>query len=787
MNRLVLPALRLFAALVLFAGPGPSLSAQLAEADPIAVPVQAGTEFYVAFPPNEDLRGGSPAHWLGLLATAPTATQVYVDVPTADGRTSRRTYDVFPGKITEIPLTDRTLLQPRVSEQSASSAVHVTSRAPIALYAVNAIYQSYGTWAVPPVDTWGKSAMALTLPNTDGERTSQIMIVAAYDSTSLVIRPSVRTYKQDPGRDITVYLNHGQTFLVQARPGAGADLSGSEIVEASRPIGVIAGHVRSAVGSTQTSAWASHLGAMLLPEIALGSEYCTVPSRSDRSDLYRMVGVVEGTQVTVTHHPPSGPVEVRQITLNRGDVMDVSEINGHPILGPVRWSATGPFELAQLRMSGEYGDPRNAPRMIPVTPTDRFTSLAATVAPESLGGYTIGSHTMSVVVALPLGGTLDAALRAVTLDGVTLDALRGTGEGIQLFGNGRFVSIRLPVASGGHTLRSNPDYPFTATIMGGADAISRSFYGWSVASVAQGALDHDPPFVVPNSIVVGADQIVSATISDDRAPAYFSGLWSIRSLDPVHWELIGGFTPGAPEQTVTLRFRPLADPSGPLDVELVDRDGNRDTVRLHEGICVRTASLAPGLDTLFITVPANELPAARSVPVFGNVCGDPSQIRDASVVGGNGLLYVIVAPSGPIVSIPAYGVDSVRVGTASAIPQGTYTMTLRVDIDNAVQWLPVVLKVDQASGVDVPAGADGVRVTPNPTPGLATLHLPDPLRADATVRVLDPLGREVANLDGAALAGRSTLTLDLDGPSGRYLLVVTEGGVVRRTTVHVVR
>lgn len=787
MNRLLPLSLRLLALLLLLvAGSVPQLSAQSGiEAN--VTPAPAGTEFYVAFPPNEDLRGGSPARWLGLLATAPTATQVYVDVPTADGGTSRRTYDVFPGKVTEIPLADRTLLQPRISEEASSSSVHVTSRAPIALYAVNGIYQSYGTWAVPPVDTWGKSAMTLSLPNADGDRTSQIMVVAAYDSTSLVIRPSVRTYRQDPGRDITVYLNRGQTFLVQARPGAGGDLSGSEIVEASHPISVIAGHVRTPVGSTATTAWASHLGAMLLPETSLGSEYTTIPFKGDRSDLYRVVGVVDGAQITVTHYPPSAQPETRKITVNRGDVVDVDNVNGHAITGPIHWKATGPFELAQFRTSGEYLDPQNAPRMIPITPTDRFTMLAATVAPETVGSDEMDGHTLSVVIALPLGGTLDGALRAVTLNGTTLDALRSTGNGIQLFGSGRFASIRLPVAAGGYTLRSTPDYPFTATMIGGTDVIARSFYGWSVSSVPQGEIDRDAPFVVNNSITVSPTHTVSATISDDRSPAYFSGLWSVQVVDPTRWQMINAFTPGAPEQTATLEFRPLADPSGPLDIALADRDGNRDTVRLSEGVCMSTASLAPGVGTLKIYVPVNELPKTVAVPVHANTCGDLAQMQGVALAGGNGSLYMMANMSAPTVTIPAYGTDSIWISTSSTIAQGVYTTTLRVNIDGVVQSLPVELTVDAASGVESPVVAGNLTVTPNPTSGLATLHLSAPLQGDATVRILDPLGRTMASLSGPELAGRSLLAFDLNGASGRYLLVVSDAGGTRTIPVHVVR
>ena len=95
-----------------------------------AVPGVPGTEYYVAFPQNDDSRAG--AHrFMGLLISSEVSTVGTVDIPGV----GPKSFSVQPGQTITVPV-DRAL-ELRISEDFPSkNAVHVTSRAPISVTAL---------------------------------------------------------------------------------------------------------------------------------------------------------------------------------------------------------------------------------------------------------------------------------------------------------------------------------------------------------------------------------------------------------------------------------------------------------------------------------------------------------------------------------------------------------------------------------------------------------------------------------------------------------------------------
>lgn len=765
-------------------------------AEPIAGGA-VGTEYYVGFLPNDD---AARSKFTGLLVTSQVSTRVDVAVPNESGGMSVKSYDVFPGQITSIPITQSVV--PQISEEVSQMAVHVTSRAPVSVVAVNARYQSDGAYPVLPVSFWGRKYLVGTLPNAVGAMSSQMLIVASEDSTWLTVRPSVRTYRQDAGREINVLLNRGQTFLIQANPGNPgiADLSGSEVVSWSRPVGIVAGHMRTSItadGSVPETIWSSHMAAMLTPDSAWGTDYFTSPLRNDREDRYRLIASANNTSVSANYYPPEGGEVHETFLINRGDVLDITAINGRAIRGPVHWKATGPLSLVQLRLSGSYSDQVEAPAMIPAVASEVFSNLSVFAAPGDIGGdpFPVGSFRLSIVVTAPANATAESVLSALILDGRPLNTLQ-LAPIVLRYGSENAWSVMLPINAGGHLLVGGNGYKFSGTVAGNNGGPARDAYASSIPYwIPQAEIDQIPPFLVNVWRDQAQTNVVNARISDNRAPAYFSGVWSVKVVNSPGWELFGGFTAPNPDDDGTVRFRAVADPSGPLFAEIRDRDGNSAIIRVSNEICLRTATVDENAIT--ITAPSNELPRTRRVVVSANPCGDSANVEGVTLGVGNANPYLLTefaGASAPFV-ISSHGADSLDVTVKAGTPEGTWQTTVLLKIDGVTFTIPVVIVVGKASSVPVVAGYDrgdlSAEVFPNPFALSTTLVFDRPLSGASHAVIYNGLGAAVRNFPHDELAGRHSLVwtgTDGDGrelPSGVYMVAVTDGAsrLVRQITL----
>jgi trimeric autotransporter adhesin len=97
-----------------------------------------------------------------------------------------------------------------------------------------------------------------------------------------------------------------------------------------------------------------------------------------------------------------------------------------------------------------------------------------------------------------------------------------------------------------------------------------------------------------------------------------------------------------------------------------------------------------------------------------------------------------------------------------------------------------VVYINTPAGVNTVANAAGeLQVYPNPSNGAFTIVLPGTGTNDATVTVMDMLGRcvETRNIDGASQRSG----LDFDVPSGSYIVKVSQGGNNYRAQVVVIK
>jgi hypothetical protein len=622
------------------------------------------------------------------------------------------------------------------------------------------------------------------------------VIVAAYDSTRVTIRPNAQTYRASAGQEVTKWMKKGETYLMLAFPGeiGVADLSASEITS-TRPVAVISGHVRTsfkADNSINQFDYATHQAIMLLPDASWGKSYLSVPFRPS-GDRFRLMPATSGTVVTITHYPPGGGAEEKfELSLDRGEYYDIASINGHPFTGPVQWTANNPFMLTQLRTSGAYGDPKDSPAMIALTALDQMTSRSTFSAPEEIR-FVNFTHTLTLVARGPGNvNTTDPSnpLRSIRLDGRPVYEIAPELL-TQKIGTKGFYQVTLTIPSGGHTIVSDPTAPFTGVIHGENGSIARDAYisplpFWMPEMPA----DVTPPYLVTSEVPVKG--IVSATVSD-RTDSYFSGVYDIRVAATSPGWRREGISPLSPDIDARADFRAIADPSGPLDVELIDRDGNVATVRLHETVCFKTA--VADHESVRIEANLGSGVFAENVVLTTNQCGEQASVRSIGLGNGTAASRLDLASdrgTGAFV-LPSGESFTVTLTAKRGTPAGLYTTTLRVAVDDSTIVIPVELVVGTSSVPADPVTSEITGFYPNPFTSSTTFRLMHPLDHDASVTISDHLGRVVRILGDQELSGRSEITWNGDDasgralPSGLYLVTVDRQGARSARAVTLVR
>jgi len=220
------------------------------------------------------------------------------------------------------------------SEQVQDKGILLVSEKPVNVYALNRDANSADVAVIYPVESLGNEYFAVCYEphihenngNYGNGRNSEFLIVAAADSTHVLIIPSKTTDKLvNAGDTIEVMLNKGEVYQVQSMnrnnlPGQG-DLTGSYVL-ASKPVAFYSGSLATTIPATSNvSAW-DHLYEQIPPVYSWGREYYTVPLKSREQDLYRVMAAEDSTVVYIDGLPP--------FMLNRGTFKEFILHNNQP-------------------------------------------------------------------------------------------------------------------------------------------------------------------------------------------------------------------------------------------------------------------------------------------------------------------------------------------------------------------------------------------------------------------------------------------------------------------------
>jgi len=573
---------RLFGTCVVLCLVGASLLGQILDTLPPNRPSRAeGTHFWVGYMENEITIQPSGLRLRLLVATA-YPNRVTIRYP--DGSEKNFTLRAYE----TLPLLLPDTLEVRQSERPLPRAVEIESELPISVFAMSSQFTTSDSYTVLPVELWGTEYVVVSLPNdTYGDglgspvdpadiRQSEFMIIAGDDGTVVEFQPPVPTEGgRAAGQWHTITLRRGECFLVKSYPsqqGTG-DLSGT-IIRASKPIGVLSGHVRASVpvGLPPTLDSKDHLVEMLLPNALLGSSYLTVPfatgGRLPIGDYLRAVAIYPNTRISIYTERE----DLVRTLARPGDTLTLAGVNS-----PSWWYADKPFALVQLMTTGTVANSiMFDPAMVIATPIGRYVSRSVFQAPANLTDATFSRqfdrHWLNVICD-------EKARLALKLDGNSVATAIAPELATQKFRSSGMFWAQIPISPGVHVLEADSGF-FTGVLygMGYTDSYAHivgvaSFVGRDTVVPALSVRD-SCGWLIGSARDQGGSGLAYVVVDPDSTENYD---FRVRSLQ---------------DSAITFYAR-LVDPSNDATIAIIARDNAGNGVRYRYRYVAPKVDFAP--------------------------------------------------------------------------------------------------------------------------------------------------------------------------------------------------
>lgn len=239
----------------------------------------------------------------------------------------------------ECPVAPAVLADAAIQGSGHGAAFHIVSDTPISAYDIlpyggASSYLPSATLLLPAT-TWGTNYIALA-PRNGGSGQLWTSIVAREDGTTVDVAPRKALPGSDSlpsapvGQVMRYTLSAGEAIQwIDLERGKDFDPSGS-VFESNKPIGLWAGNTALNVDSaTSPNGGSSDSAHQQLPPIqSLGSAYVgpsiatRLPNDEPESVPYRLLGVVDGTELTWDPAPPSAA----PLTLDKGQIAEFQTI-----------------------------------------------------------------------------------------------------------------------------------------------------------------------------------------------------------------------------------------------------------------------------------------------------------------------------------------------------------------------------------------------------------------------------------------------------------------------------
>lgn len=382
-----------------------------------------GRHFFVGFMQNE-IANDPNGLIQQIYITSTREAEIIVSIPDVGDQT----YNIREDSVLLINVPEE--LESNLSETVEQKTVEITSDVPITVYCFSSQSTTSDSYAAIPVSHWGNEYVVTTFPNDQyaieqpvtpldsiyllEPRTGEFLIMAGYDNTRIEFKPAAITrYGKQYDRYTTIILHEGESYLVQsvkAQMGQG-DLTGSHI-RSDKPIGVLSGHVRTAVphGLRRPFDSKDHLIEMLPPAESWGKDFITVPfDVCPFGDYFRVVTLESGTVIDI--EKPSGP---EQLKFTNGKYVEIV------LNEPAVWKSNKPIQVSQMMMHTGLASDNYFydPCLVIVPPVEQYVSriLFQTPGNSVYNPYQFDYHYISIIAD-------EESLESLALDGRAVDEI----------------------------------------------------------------------------------------------------------------------------------------------------------------------------------------------------------------------------------------------------------------------------------------------------------------------------------------------------------------------------
>jgi len=282
-----------------------------------------------------------------------------------------------------------------VSGTTIGNSFHITTDVPVVAYEMNPYGGGdaavTGASLLLPVSSWDTNYIASTASPQSLAGAPSINIVASQNGTQVTLLPKVAVTggggipSGAANTPIKINLNQGQ----QAQIEQSGDLVGS-VISSNYPVGVMAGN--SCMNTPASVAYCDHGEQMLPPVRALGSEYVGVMYRSRTGEpaIWRVVGAVDGTQLTFSPSIPAGSgYSAAPTSINQGAMAEFSTATPFVVQSQ---DAQHPFMLFEymsgsqwtaMKNTGGYGDPDFSVQVPPEQYLSHYVIMTDPTYPET--------------------------------------------------------------------------------------------------------------------------------------------------------------------------------------------------------------------------------------------------------------------------------------------------------------------------------------------------------------------------------------------------------------------
>ncbi|MEW6127269.1 MAG: PKD domain-containing protein, partial [Acidobacteriota bacterium] len=431
-----------------------------------------GTDFWIAIPEN---------------AVGAVSPQIFIAAENATSGTLTlseigfsQNFTVAANGVTQITLPNTAPLY--VSEQIENKAIHITTQAPVSVYAFSPAQFTTDGYLALPTATLGTNYLTLGYKNVGGLNGSLFAIAATVNQTQVTITPAATVGTHAVGTPYTITLNQGQTYQLKLSALSTGDLSGTRIT-ATQPIAVFSGHTGANIPTNIQ--FANHIVEQMPPLAAWGNEFFSQPlATRTGGDTFRFLAAENNTRVYINGNYAT--------TLNSG------QLHEQIINGAARIFADKPILVAQYSNSYTFDLVINSdPSMTLLIPATHWLKR------YTFKGQQLGSNTTTNYVNLVVP---TSAVGQIILDGSPIASANFTA-----IGNTGYSGATITVSQPAHSLVAPVE--FGATVYGFAqtDAYSHPA-GMCVASVISTVTVELQP--ASESLAVNTQTCVIATVRD---------------------------------------------------------------------------------------------------------------------------------------------------------------------------------------------------------------------------------------------------------------------------------